>query len=277
MSYKAIVLDLDGTLMNSNNQITKKTQELLIKIQKLGIKVIIATGRPTQGILRVIELLKLKQFGGYVLSYNGGRIIDMNDNSLIFDSYLEKDMILDLFDQSRLFKTHLLAYTDQFILTEDSDQYIDIESQINEIPVVRVHKFKDELKNRSVKCLMTGEPNHLINVETQLKAIYHDQLSISRSLPFFLECMPIGINKGNCLTILLNHIHMDKSEVIACGDGYNDISLIEAVGLGIAMSNGCEPLKEKAKYITLSNDDDGVAHVIEKFILNQFEIQELVG
>ncbi len=268
MKYKAIVLDLDGTLMTSKNEISQKTKDLLIQIQQLGIKVILASGRPTHGLQEASETLQLKTYGGYLLSYNGGRIIDTKDDSLIYDSYLEMNMILDLFDKSRELNTHLLAYTDQYILTEDDDSYIQLESKINNLPVVRVPDFKAALQLKSVKCLMTGDPIHLVNVENQLKKMYEEQLSISRSMPFFLECMPKGINKGNCLSILLNYINIDQEDVIACGDGYNDVSLIEAVGLGVAMANGCEPIKEKAKYQTLSNDEDGIAHVIEKFILN---------
>ncbi len=269
MKYKAIVLDLDGTLMTSNNQITKKTKDLLIEIQKQGMIVVLASGRPTRGLLKAIEALELKQYGGYVLSYNGGRIIDIKNNTLIFDSYLDVNTILELFDTSRLLKTTLLAYTDQFILTQDHDKYIQIESKINDMAIVKVPYFKNEINSTSVKCLMTGDPIHLEKVEGKLRNQYEDRLSISRSMPFFLECMPKGINKGNCLKILLNHLNLNKDEVIACGDGYNDISLMDAVGLGIAMENGCEPIKEKAHYITLSNDDEGISHVIEKFIIKK--------
>ncbi|QVK18657.1 HAD family phosphatase [Mycoplasmatota bacterium] len=268
MTYKAIVLDLDGTLMTSKNQIPDKTKNMLIKIQEKGIKVILASGRPMHGLLKASKILQLKKYGGYLLAYNGGQIIDMKDDSLIFDSYLDMNTILELYDKSRLLNTSLLAYNDQSILTEDNDQYIQIESEINDLVINQVDNFKDALKTTSVKCLMTGEPTHLANVEIQLKAMYQNQLSISRSMPFFIECMPKGINKGNCLSILLKKLNIDKNEVIACGDGYNDISLIEAVGLGVAMGNGCKPVKDKAKYITSSNDEDGIVQVIEKFILN---------
>ncbi len=267
MKYKALVLDLDGTLMTSNNQITAKTRDAIIKIQQSGVKIILASGRPTHGLLKATEILALKKYGGYLLAYNGGRIIDVKNNKIIFDSYLDLRTINDLFDQSRKLNTHLLAYTDNFIITQDYDKYIMIESQINDLPVVKVSDFKTEVKEKSVKCLMTGDDLHLANVEKIMKETYQNRLSISRSMPYFLEFMSEGIAKGNCLKILLDYLKIDKDEVIACGDGYNDINLIEAVGFGVAMANGCQPIKEKAQYITLSNDEEGITHVIEKFFL----------
>lgn len=269
MNYKAIVLDLDGTLMTSKNKISKKNKELLIKIQSLGIKVILASGRPTHGLINVSNELELEKYSGYILSYNGGRIIRGNDLSLIYDSYLDIEMISNLFIDSRILNAHFITYRDHYLITQDDDEFIQLESKINNLPIVRVPNLKDEIKDKSVKCMMTAQPSHIAEVEKKLKAKYNDQLSISRSMPFFLEFMPRGINKGNSLRILCKQLNIDLDHVIAIGDGYNDISLIETAGLGIAMRNACQELKDKAKYITFSNDEDGVSHVIEKFILNK--------
>ena len=93
-----------------------------------------------------------------------------------------------------------------------------------------------------------------------------ERLSITRSLPFFLEFMPQNINKAYSLQKLLDHVGLDQSQLIACGDGYNDLSMIDFAGLGVAMGNAVSEVKKAANYITSTNDEDGIAHVIEKFI-----------
>lgn len=269
MGYKAIVLDLDGTLMTSKNIISSKTRDLLIEIQQKGIVVVLASGRPSYGIFKAAAELQLEQYGGYILSFNGGRIMNMKNKTLVHDSSLDVPTIHELYEASRELNVGIMAYTDDAIITQDDDEYIQLESKLNNMPISKVEHFKDAVTFTSTKCLLTAHEQHLIEVEKTLKAKYQNTLSISRSLPFFLECMPKGIDKAACLNILVNHLNMTKDDVIACGDGFNDISMVQYAGLGVAMSNGCKPILEIADYITQSNDEDGIAHVIEKFILNQ--------
>ncbi|MDF2700689.1 MAG: haloacid dehalogenase, partial [Haloplasmataceae bacterium] len=224
MNYKAIVLDLDGTLMTSKNEISLITQNLLIEIQKQGITVILASGRPTYGILKASEKLQLQNYGGYILAYNGGKIINMKNRQVIHESSLTVPTIHELFDASRDLKVGIMAYTDDYIITQDDDEYIQTESRLNNMPIVRVPHFKDAIQVNSAKCLMTAEESHLVHVEQILKDKYSESLSISRSLPYFLECMPKGIDKAQCLAILVNYLNLTKDEVIAIGDGYNDVS-----------------------------------------------------
>ena len=94
------------------------------------------------------------------------------------------------------------------------------------------------------------------------------KMNVCRSEPFFLELVPKGIDKARCLAVLLDELDMTSDEMMACGDGFNDLSMIEYAGLGVAMSNAQEVVKQVANYITLSNDEDGVAHAVEKFMLN---------
>ena len=100
----------------------------------------------------------------------------------------------------------------------------------------------------------------------KLKAQYHGLLSIYRSEPFFLEIMPQNIDKATSLQKLLNSLGMTADEMICCGDGYNDVSMIEYAGLGVAMENAQPIIKESADFITRSNDEDGILHVIDLFM-----------
>ena len=100
----------------------------------------------------------------------------------------------------------------------------------------------------------------------ELAAYYEGKMSIYRSEPFFLEILPLGIDKANRLEFLLKHLGLKREELMVCGDGYNDLSMIEYAGLGVAMSNAQNVVKEAADYITLSNEEDGVAAAVKKFI-----------
>lgn len=117
------------------------------------------------------------------------------------------------------------------------------------------------------KFLMLDDGDYLVTVEPRVKAAMGKNFSVYRSEPFFLEVMPKGIDKAQSLARLLERLGMKKEEMIACGDGYNDLSMIRYAGLGVAMENAVLPVRNAADYITASNNDDGVGLVVEKFML----------
>ena len=131
----------------------------------------------------------------------------------------------------------------------------------------QVGHFKDYVDFPVNKCLMTGEPEHMAELEKELKEKYAGKLNIFRSEPFFLEIMPKGIDKAKVLRNFLPYLGITREEVICCGDGYNDKTMIEFAGLGVAMANARDEVKEVADYITASNDEDGIVKVVKKFIL----------
>ncbi len=268
MAYKMIVLDLDGTLMSSQNCILPRTKEAIFKAQEAGVMVVLASGRPTYGMVNAARELRLDEYPGFLLSYNGGRIISVQTDELIYDKSLTPEVCHELYDLAREYDINIMAYEDEAILTMDDDQYIQKESVINNMPINRVEDFKSALTFNSVKCLCTGEPDYIAQVELKFKERVGDRFSIMRSAPFFLEIMPQNINKAYSLQKLLDHVGLDVSEMIACGDGYNDLPMIEFAGLGVAMGNAVDEVKSKANYITATNNEDGIADVIEKFIFN---------
>ena len=266
MTYKAIVLDLDGTLMSSKNHILPETKEALIKAQERGVKVVLASGRPTYGMVKAAKELRLDEFGGFTLSYNGGRIICQESGDRIYDSSLTPEIAHELYDLSRELNVNIMAYEEDAIVTMDDDPWIQKEAFINDMPIKRVEDFKKAVTFNSVKCLCTGSPDFLADVEKKFQERVGDRFSVMRSMPFFLEIMPQNINKAYSLQKLCDHLGIDKSEMIACGDGYNDLTMIEFAGLGVAMGNAIAEVKERANYITASNDKNGILEVIEKFM-----------
>ncbi len=269
MKYKVLVLDIDGTLTNSQKIITPKTKQLLCEVQELGVKLVLASGRPTPGITPLANELELENHGGFILPFNGARIIDCQSKKTIFEQVLPMEMIPLLYRSSQEYNVPIVTYNDCSIITEKSDdQYVNIEARINKMPVRQVDNFIETINFHVTKCLMVGEGNYLSNVEKDMKARFGDRLNVYRSEPFFLEIMPQNIDKAYSLGKLSEYLGCTREEMIACGDGFNDLSMIRYAGLGVAMANAQPIVKESADFITLSNDEDGVAHVIEKFMLN---------
>lgn len=269
MAYKILVLDIDGTLTNSRKEITPKTLAALRKLQQRDEIIVLASGRPTAGILPVAEQLELSKYGGYILSYNGAKIIDCVTDEIIYQKTLPKDMIPILYEEAIHHNLGMITYKDNLVICGTRvDEYIEKEAQVNRIEIKTTDSFADYVTFDVNKCLMTGEPDYLAKVEILLQNKYGNKLSIYRSEPYFLEIMPMNIDKAYSLRKLLKHLNLSKKELICMGDGFNDRSMIAYAGLGVAMSNAQDVVKKDADYITYSNDKDGVAHVIEKFILN---------
>lgn len=268
MEYQMLVLDLDGTLTNSKKELTEPTKNALINLQKEGKKVVLASGRPINGVLPIAKELKLHEFGSYILSFNGARITRCSDQEIIYSRTLPAEVIPEAFKIVSQFPgLDLLTYEGDNILSGiASNEYTEKEAFINKMPIVQVPDFVDYLKFPVNKLLVAGDPELLEQAMAALQKHFHKLLNIYRSEPFFLEIMPQKIDKAYSLQKLLSSIGLSSDQMICCGDGYNDVSMIEYAGLGVAMENAQTIVKDTADFITRSNDNEGILYVIEKFM-----------
>lgn len=268
MAYEILVLDIDGTLTNSRKEISEKTLEAILKIQERGHKVVLASGRPTPGILPLAYKLRLPEYGGYILSFNGAKIINCKTNEIIFQKVLPREIIPELHAAAMKNQVGIITYKDNCIITDmETDEFMEKEALINGISIKKVGNFPAYIDFDVNKCLMTGPGSRLEQVEVIMREEFGSRISVYRSEPFFLELMPQNIDKAYSLGKLLEFLGLSKEQMISCGDGYNDLSMIQYAGMGVAMANAQEVVKKAADYITLSNDEDGVAHVIREFML----------
>lgn len=269
MDYKLLALDLDGTLTNSKKEITPRNKEVLLHAQLQGIRLILASGRPTYGIAPLADELEMERFGGYILSYNGGEIIDWKTKEILYANILPDSIIPNLYESANRHKLTILTYDKACIITEKpDDEYVQKEAFLNKM---QVHASKDFLADIHLplpKCLIVGNPEKLLDIEAELSVLMQGLINVYRSEPYFLEVVPLGIDKAQSLAVLLGKLNMKQEELIAIGDGYNDLSMIRYAGLGIAMGNAQDPVKKAAGHTTLSNDEDGVAVAVEKYFLS---------
>lgn len=266
--YKLLVLDLDGTLTNSQKEITPFTREVLIEAQQQGLALALASGRPTYGIMPLADELQMARYGGYILSFNGGKIIDVKTNRVLFEQALPPDVVPVLYQRAREAGVDLLSYRDREIITENPDnRYVQYESFLTKMPVCGVKDFVRELPLPADKCLAVGEPELLVPLEEQLRQELGMRINVFRSEPFYLELVPKGIDKANSLKVLRNRTKTAKEETIAIGDGYNDISMIQYAGLGVAMANAQPPVKAQANLVLpYTNDEEGVARFVREML-----------
>lgn len=270
LPYSIIALDLDGTLTNSEKKITPRTFDALMKAQREGVRLVLASGRPTFGIAALANQLQLADYGGYVLSYNGGRIIDWCEKTVIFSQVVDQKLVPILYDFAEKAQLPIVTYLPEAILASKNEgEYLAEEARINGMPVVVAQNFVEEamqIAGGSTKFLIPGEPELLIQLESEMKATLSEQMEVFRSAPFFLELPPKGIDKAQSLQRLLTHLGLERESLMAFGDGFNDLSMIQFAGQGVAMANAVEEVKSIADFVTTSNEEDSIAQALEQLL-----------
>jgi Cof subfamily protein (haloacid dehalogenase superfamily) len=267
VKYKMLVLDMDDTLLTDDHTISDENAKMIFKAQELGVYVILASGRPTSAMTAYAKGLKMDLYNSYMLSYNGAVITDLKADEIIFEQTLTKEQIHELYDYSLESKTDIITYINDAIVSETDSEFIEIEKHITGLPHNKVKSFKDAVQTNAVKCILLQEPSYLKTVESDLK-LRMPHLSVSMSKPFFLEVAQQGIDKAFSLKKLAEKLNIHQSEIIAVGNAGNDLTMIEYAGLGVWVDNVTPELRDKGDVIVASNNDNGVAEVIKRYILS---------
>lgn len=267
MKYKLLVLDIDGTVTNSRKEISEKTRKAIIQLQENGIQVVIASGRAPKGVFPVAKCLDFDRFGNYILAFNGARIIDFKTGKCVYEKRLPPNIPGRLWEDAVKYDLGILTYTENTIVTGTvPEQYMDFEAEISHMELEYHSDFCRYVDFPVNGCLLTGDPDLIEVAEPIFVHKYLHETEIFRSEPFFLEIVPKNVDKAYSLKHLLRILGIRREEMVCCGDGYNDVSMIQYAGLGVAMANAQERLKALANYVTVNdNDHDGIVEVIEKF------------
>ncbi|MBQ3610395.1 MAG: HAD-IIB family hydrolase, partial [Bacteroidaceae bacterium] len=197
MKYKILVLDLDGTLTNNKKEITEHTLRTLIDAQERGVKIVLASGRPTYGIAPIAEKLELKKYGGYILSYNGGEITNWQTGELMYANVLDADLLPYLYQCAKDNGFAIVTYKDKYVLTEHpDDEYVLKEAILNVMETKKVENFLEAIDFPVAKCLIVGEAIRLAELEKVMYEALKERMGVYRSEPYFLELVPKGIDKA---------------------------------------------------------------------------------
>lgn len=266
MQKKLLVLDIDGTVTNSKKQISPATKAAILDLMNRGHKCMLASGRPTPGMHQVANTLEFDKYGGYLLSFNGAKVVKYDTGEIVYQQILPREYIPSLYQFAVEHSCGIISYDgNQVISGNGIDESVALEARINNLPIKEVDNFPDYVHFDVNKCLMTAPPDLAAQYEVMLNKLYGDVLSIYRSEPFFIEIMPKGVDKAASLEKMLPLLSISREDTVACGDGFNDISMIRFAGIGVAMANAQQGVKDAADVITLSNDEDGLVPIIDKY------------
>ena len=270
LKYQALALDLDGTLTDNCKNLPLQNRDAILKAMDLGIKVILISGRPVMGITGLAEALEFKKRGGIIAAFNGGKIFDYKTGRIIQQLFFPQDVIANACAIVRKHGAQPLSYTDDKIVAEtDTDKYVLTECKCNYTTVKKVSNLPDFLNYPVPKLLAAGEHEQLVEIQQEFLSMYSDVCDSFFAESYFLELAPKGVAKDKALSKICEHLKISKENLMACGDGLNDIPMLEYAGLGIAMKNAYPETLKKADYVSpFSNNECGVAWAIEKFILN---------
>ena len=264
--YKLVAIDMDGTLLREDKTVSDRTKSAIKAAYAKGAKIVLASGRPLEGLLRYIEELGIYSNQDYVLSYNGSLVQNVETKEVICKNILSGKDLHRLYDLSKEIGVNLHAFSKQGCITPKISEYSELEGKINSIPVVELN-YDDISEDEDIIKIMFVDPEE--QLEEAIKKIpqsFYEEYTIVRSAPFFLEFLNKKSGKGTGVKALADFLGIKQEEVICIGDAGNDLDMIEYAGLGVAMGNAFEEVKAAADYITDTNDEDGVAKVIERFI-----------
>lgn len=265
--YKLIAVDMDGTVLKEDKTISEETIKAVKRAKEKGIKVVLATGRPIKGIERYLEELDLISEEDYAISYNGALVQNTKTKEIIGESFIHGKDLKYLYNISKEIKVNFHAFSTTSCIAPKLSKYTEHEIEANKIDVelLDFNTIKDD--EPIIKAMMVDEPEILEEAIKKLPKEVYEKYTVVRSAPYFLEFLNKHSNKGEGVKDLAKYLGIKLEEIICVGDAGNDIHMIRYAGLGVAMGNAFEEVKKEADFITKTNEEHGVAHVIEKFIL----------
>ena len=263
MKYRLIAMDLDGTLTNDQKIITKETLDCLMDLQEQGARLILASARPSPGLLKECRILNMPAHGGILMSYNGGRIVEAETGKVLYETAIPLDTAKWVLKKLEDYPvTVILDDGKQFYVTDPNGYKVEYECWNNGMTCTQVDNLADFIHFEPVKFLMSVQPSEIKDVQEQIAAWLPEELVVVQTAAFYLEIIPAAINKGEGLRQICRITGIPIEEAIAFGDSENDIPMLRAAGTGAAMGNADQAVKEAADVITGSNNEDGIAKVL---------------
>jgi Cof subfamily protein (haloacid dehalogenase superfamily) len=276
-NIKVIIMDVDGTLTNSKKVITENTKNALINAQKAGAILVLASGRPTSGLIDLAKELKMDENNGLLVSFNGSKVVDCQTNKVLFNETMGIEEGQAVLDHMKKFDVKPMIDKGNYMYVNDvfNNQINYKGTPFNIIQYeARGGKFKlcetDDLAAFADyplnKILTAGEPEYMKAHYKEMMEPFKDTLSCMFTADFYFEFTAKGIDKAKALDTVLIPMGYKKEEMIAFGDGHNDASMVKYAGIGVAMANAVDDLKSIADEVTLSNEEDGIAYTLDKYI-----------
>ncbi|MBP3869906.1 MAG: HAD family phosphatase [Faecalicoccus sp.] len=273
---RAILLDIDGTLTNDKKEITPKTREALLKVQKQGVRLALASGRPDQGLVKYAKVLEMDKHNGIFICYNGAKVMNCETGEVYFDQAMTVEEGKAVLEHMKKFKVSPIVAEGEYMYTNDvysgflerngdPINIIEYESRSNGYILCEKRDLVEFADFPINKILTAGEPDYMKAHYEQMQEPFKDTLSCMFTSPVYFEFTAKGIDKAKAIDTVFGKLGYEAVELMAFGDAQNDLSMLKYAGVGVAMANAVDVVKDAADYITLSNNDDGIAAALETY------------
>ena len=264
--YKMLCLDVDGTLLNSNHKISKGTKEAIKRLSKeKDVRIILVSARMPKGIVFLQKELEIKE---PIICYSGSLVLD-KDYNIISNQYIKFNQVKEIVEEAQRCKVHVSLYKDDNWIIDDIDKWAQIEADITGIKpeIINFGKMANSTKyaNGLNKILLIGDDSKISEIYKKLNIKFTKDLNIYPSKSNYLEIMNKDVSKTLAIKQLLDLYKIDRLEVIAIGDNFNDIDMLKFAEVGIAMGNAPNEVKEISNDVTSCNDEDGIVKAINKY------------
>ena len=269
--YKLVAIDLDGTLVTDEKELTPKTIETIKEASKKGVKIMISSGRAFYRLEKFIDALDLRKENQCTICFNGGMIVENTTKEIIYSQNLDAQEVKQLIQLGKSLGLPIMIYTRDAHCVEAVPEVVQKNAKnlkgMN-LKMVDFDKMNfSEEQNYIYKICFIDKPEIILEKRNEIPKEIVEKYEITSSVPEYLEIVKKGIKKSEAIKVVMEKYHIKQEEVMAIGDGENDVEMLEFAGLGIAMENAKDDVKSFANDITTSNNHDGVANAIEKYIL----------
>lgn len=267
--WELVIFDLDGTALKSDKTVSQRFQNAVSGATDKGIEFAFASGRTLESIIEFIEKVPALPTDTYIIACNGALIWQRKSNKIIRFDLLEQSDISVINDFAARINHACYLIQDRTLYTPAGDAFT---SDVRKYSTLQVKTSGIDWSSNELatpKMMFIAAYNEIDNIQSKIPPFLQERYHFVRSEPNYLEVMKKGVNKGSACQFLSDYLVIPASRIIAVGDEYNDVEMLKFAGLGVAMENARREVKELADWVTLSNDDDGAAFVIENWILNQ--------
>ena len=267
---RILALDLDDTLLRSDLTISYRTRNAIKRAETAGAMIVLASGRIPQAMEHFSRLLGLNKKPGYLVSNNGALIQESHTGNIIHEARIDVQTALAICDLANAEGFPIQMYEDDIMYVSRQNEYSGYDQRVTGIRQVVVENFRAMVGEGCHKLIIPGDPMILPHVKTLIMSYMGEDITLFTSRPYFLEIMPKGTDKGTALATIAGILGVSAEQIMAIGDSMNDEAMIRWAGIGVAMANADEQIKNIADLVTEStNDGDGVAEVIEKYFLEK--------
>ncbi|MDR2210877.1 MAG: Cof-type HAD-IIB family hydrolase [Spirochaetaceae bacterium] len=269
---RLLALDLDDTLLRSDLSISFRTRNAIRKAEGRGVTVVLASSRAPAAMEHFAALLGLNKKNGFLIANNGTMIQESQSGNMVFDIKIPSAAALLIFDMADAEGFAVQIYDDDIMYISRTNEFAEYDQKITGLRQVVVENFRSMVASGCHKMLIPGDPM-ILEPLARLLSNYTDGAAIYTSKPYLLEILPPGVDKGSALALVAEKLSIPREAVLAVGDSMNDEAMLRWAGYPVAMVNADDRIKEIAALVTeKSNDEDGVAEVIERYILGSEDL-----